>query len=72
MDQNGPHDHFDQNGLIPNWILAFASPKWTKMDLGPVWPEEDHFGPFRSANRTLATPEERPRRSQDHVLWNGP
>ena len=58
MDQNGPHDHFGQNGLIPNWILAFASPKWTKMvHFGPFWPEEDHFGPFRSANRTLATPD---------------
>ena len=21
---------------------------------GPFWPEEVHFGPFRSANRTLA------------------
>ena len=24
---------------------------------GPFWPEEVHFGPFRSANRTLAIPE---------------
>ena len=24
---------------------------------GPFWPEEAHFGPFRSANRTLAIPE---------------
>ena len=29
MVQNGPNDHFGQNGLIPNWILAFARPKWT-------------------------------------------
>ena len=58
MDQNGPNDHFGQNGLIPNWILAFARPKWTKMvHFGPFWPEEVHFGPFRSANRTLVTPE---------------
>ena len=45
MDQNGPNDHFGQNDLIPNWILAFAKPKWTKMvDFGPLWPE----GPFWS------------------------
>ena len=25
---------------------------------GPCWPEEVHFGPFRSANRTLAIPEQ--------------
>ena len=25
---------------------------------GPFWPEEVHFGPFMSANRTLAIPEE--------------
>ena len=57
MVQNGPNDHFGQNGLIPNWILAFARPKWTKMvHFGPFWPEEVHFGPFRSANRTLAIP----------------
>ena len=29
MVQNGPNDHFGQNGLIPNWILAFARPKWS-------------------------------------------
>ena len=48
MVQNGPTDHFGRNDLIPNRILAFARPKWTKMV---------HFGPFRSANRTLAIPE---------------
>ena len=26
---------------------------------GPFWPEEVHFGPFRSANRTLAIPEKK-------------
>ena len=58
MVQNGPNDHFGQNGLILNWILAFARPKWTKMvHFGPFWPEEVHLGPFRSANRTLATPD---------------
>ena len=58
MVQNGPNDHFGQNALIPNWILAFARPKWTKMvHFGPFWREEVHFGPFRSANRTLAIPE---------------
>ena len=31
----------------------------TKMDQNdPFWPKEVHFGPFRSANRTLAMPEE--------------
>ena len=39
LDQNGPNDHFGQNDLIPNRILAFARPKWTKMV---------HFGPKRS------------------------
>ena len=34
LDQNGPNDHFGQNDLIPNWILAFR----TKMDQnGPFW-----------------------------------
>ena len=56
MVQNGPNDHFGQNGLIPNWILAFARPKWTKM-VRPFWPEQAHFGPFRSTNRTLAIPD---------------
>ena len=31
MAHNGQDDHFGQNGLIPNWILAFARPKWSKM-----------------------------------------
>ena len=26
---------------------------------GPFWPKEVQFGPFRSANRTLAIPENR-------------
>ena len=57
------------NGRIPNWILAFARPKWTKMDQhGPFWPEEAaaHFGPFRSANRTLAIPENSKKVSQEY------
>ena len=53
--QNGPSDHFGQNGFTLNWIVAFARPKWT----GPFWPNEVYFGPFRSANNTLATPENR-------------
>ena len=58
MVQNGPNDHFGQNDLIPDRMLAFARPKWTKMvHFGPFWPQEVHFGPFRSANRTLAIPE---------------
>ena len=48
LEQNGPNDHFGQNALIPTWILAFAGPHWTKTV---------HFGPFRSANRTLAIPD---------------
>ena len=31
MVQKGPNDHFGQNDLIPNRILAFARPKRTKM-----------------------------------------
>ena len=27
MVQNGHFDHFGQNDLLPNWILAFARPK---------------------------------------------
>ena len=58
MGQNGPNDHFGQNDLIPNRILAFARPKWTKMvHFGQFWPEEVHFGPFRSASRTLVIPD---------------
>ena len=42
MVQNGPNDHFGQNCLIPNRILAFARPKWTILvHLGPptvLWP----------------------------------
>ena len=60
LDQDGPNDHFGQNKLIPNRILAFARPKWTKMvHFGPLWPEEVHFGPSTSANRTLAIPDKR-------------
>ena len=48
-DPNGPkwsrNDHFGQNDLIPNRILAFA---------GPFWPKEVYFGPFKSANHALA------------------
>ena len=55
MVQNGPNEHFGQNDLIPNWILAFARPKL--VHFGPFWPEEAHFGPFRSANRTLSIPD---------------
>ena len=47
MVQNGPNDHFGQNALIPNWILAFARPKWTKMV---------HFGLRRSILVHLGPP----------------
>ena len=67
MVQNGPNDHFGQNDLIPNWILAFARPKWTKMDQNvPFWPEEVYFGPFRSANRSLAIPDQGPYQITEH------
>ena len=58
MSQNGQNDHFGQNNLIPKRILAFARAKWTKkVHFGPFWPDGVHFGPVRSANRTLAIPE---------------
>ena len=47
----GRNDHFSQNDLIPNRILAFVNQN------GPFWPKEVYFGPFKSANRTLATPD---------------
>ena len=47
MVQNGPNDHFGQNDLIPDWILAFARPKWTKMV---------HFGLRRSILVHLGPP----------------
>ena len=55
LDQNGPNDYFGQSGLIPNRILAHARPKWTKI----VHFGLKNFGPFRSANPTLAIPEVR-------------
>ena len=61
MDQNGPNNHFGQNDLIPNWISSILQdqngPKM--VHFGPFWPEEVHFGPLRSANRTLAIPEKK-------------
>ena len=43
---------------------------------GPFWPEESHFGPFRSTNRTLAIPEIEPRLEGDHnnaaMITEGP
>ena len=63
MVQNGPNDHFGPSDLFPNWILAFARPKWSKMvRFGIFWPGEAHFGPFRSANRTQAIPDVMPLR----------
>ena len=32
---------------------------------GPFWLEEVHFGPFRSANRTLAIPETAKSKTRD-------
>ena len=55
MVQNGPNDHFGQNGPFSELDLSLRE---TKMDhFGPFWPGEVHFGPFRSANRTLAITE---------------
>ena len=54
MVQNGQNDHFGQEDLIPNWILAFARPKWTKMvHFGPFWPKEVYFGRLRSVEDTI-------------------
>ena len=47
MAQNGPNDHFGQNDLILNWILAFARPKWTILV---------HFGLKRSILVHLGPP----------------
>ena len=58
MTQNGHNDHFGQNGLILNWILAFARPNGPKgsilvhfrsilVHLGPstvLWPLLRHAG----------------------------
>ena len=65
MVQDGQDDHLGQNDPLPSQILlnlVFATPKWT---ICPFWPEEVHFGPFGSANRTLATPERRPSKEYD-------
>ena len=68
LDQNGQNDHFGKNDLIPNWNLAFAGQKWTKMaHFGPFWSIEVYFGPSRSANRSLATPEGF--KSSDSIRW---
>ena len=32
---------------------------------GPFWPAEVHFGPFRSANRTLAIPDDSPQNANE-------
>ena len=55
MNQNGPNDHFGQNRSELDFGI-----RETKMDQnGPFWLEEVRFGPFRSANRTLAIAEMR-------------
>ena len=49
LDQNGPKwskYHFGQNYLIPNYISAFARPKWTKtVHFGLFWSILVHLGP---------------------------
>ena len=61
LDQNGPKwskRPFWSKRPYSELDLAFARTKWTILiHLGPSWPEEVNFGPFRSANRTLAIPE---------------
>ena len=47
LDQFGPNDHFGQNYLISNWILAFVRPERTKMV---------HFGLKRSILVHLGPP----------------
>ena len=54
MAQNGHNDHFGQNDLIPNRIWGFSTRETSSGQNVPFWPEEVRFGPFRSANRTLA------------------
>ena len=44
------------NLLKPYSELDFSIRETKMVHLGPFWPEEVHFGPFRSANRTLVTP----------------
>ena len=54
LDQNGQNDRFGQNDLFQTGFGI----RETKMDQnGPFWPKEVYFGPFRSADRTLATPD---------------
>ena len=70
LDQYGP-----KWSKRPFWSKCpYSEPdfsiKWTKMDQnGPkwsiLWPGEVHFGPSRSANRTLAIPELRPAEPDD-------
>ena len=51
MVQTGQNDHFGQNDPL------FRTGFWHSRDQnGPFWSHEVSFGPFRSANRTLATP----------------
>ena len=70
MVRNGQSDHFGQSDLIPNLILVFARPKWTKMvHFGPFWSIDVYFGPFRSAKRTLATPDGRNRCAPTTRVW---
>ena len=39
-------------------MTLFRTGFWHSRDQnGPIWPEEVHLGPFRSANRALAIPE---------------
>ena len=53
LDQLGP-----KWSKLPYSELDFSIRETTKMDQnGPFWPGEVHFGAFKSANRTLATPE---------------
>ena len=64
LPKNGPNNHFGQNDLIPNRILALARPKWTEMvHFGLFWPQDSlvkrpicvHLGP--PTVRTLAIPD---------------
>ena len=49
-----------QNGPVWPEEVHFG-PFWPEEDhFGPFWPEEDRFGPLRSANHTLAIPDQQP------------
>ena len=55
LDQNGPK--WSKMTILVKMTLFRTGFQHSRDQNGPFWPEEVHFGPFRSANRTLAIPE---------------